>query len=175
MRGALYLAPKSKTLIDIGAEQIRVVNYDENGKVANYTLNQQCGAGLGYFIESIARMLGVTVDEMSDLAAKSKGVVHANGECGNYASLDILTYFHDNTAKEDIAWAALDAVANKIAATANLTNIDKDNVVLIGGLANNAGVVAALKRRMGGKIEVANEPEMVGAIGAAIIGATGSL
>jgi predicted CoA-substrate-specific enzyme activase len=171
VKGALKVAPGSKTLIDIGAEQIRVVKYDESGKVANYTLNQQCGAGLGAFAEAMARMLGVSVDEMSELAAKSKGGVVVNGECGNYASLDIVTMVHDNVAKEDIAWGVVDAIANKIAATANLTNIDKDNVVLMGGLARNAGVVAALKRRMGGKVEVAAEPEMVGAIGAALIGA----
>ena len=82
---------------------------------------------------------------------------------------------HDGTAREDIAWAVLDAIANKIAATANLTNIDKEHVVLIGGLAKNNGIVAALKRRIGGNIEVASEPEMVGAIGAAIIGANESL
>ncbi len=175
VKGALKVAPKSRTLIDIGAEQIRVVKYDENGKVANYTLNQQCGAGLGVFAEAMARMLGVTVEEMSGLAAKSKGGVSVNGECGNYASLDIVTMIHDNVAKEDIAWAVLDAIANKIAATANLTNIDKDNVVLMGGLAKSEGVVAALKRRMGGKIEVAGDPEIVGAVGAAIIGATEAL
>lgn len=73
------------------------------------------------------------------------------------------------------AWGVLDAIANKIAATANLTNIDKDNVLLIGGLAKNAGVVEALKRRISGKIEVAAEPELVGAVGAAIIGATETL
>jgi predicted CoA-substrate-specific enzyme activase len=175
VRGALKVAPSARTLVDIGAEQIRVVKYDKDGKVANYTLNQQCGAGLGLFIDAMARTLGVTMDEMVKLAAKSKGGATANGECGNYASLDIVTMIHDNAAREDIAWAVLDAAANKIAATANLTNIDRDHLVLMGGLAKNAGVVAALKRRMGGKIEVARDPEMVGAIGAAIIGATGSL
>ncbi|MFC2021307.1 acyl-CoA dehydratase activase [Chloroflexota bacterium] len=172
VKGVLKLFPKSRTLIDMGAEQLRVVKYDENGKVANYTLNHQCGAGLGEFAEAMARALGVTLDEMSKLAAKSKGTVPVNGECGNYASMDIVTMIHDNTAKEDIAWAVLDAVANKIAATANLIDIDKDNIVLIGGLANNEGVVAALKRRMGVNFQIPEEAETAGALGAALIGAS---
>jgi len=175
VKGALKLAPKSRTLIDIGAEQVRVVKYDGKGKIANYTLNQQCGAGLGVFAEAMARDLGITVEEMIRLAARSKGGVVVNGECGNYAGLEIMTLIHDGTAKKDIAWAVLDAIANKIAATANLTDIDKKNIILMGGLAKNEGVVAALKRRMGVEMDVAEEPEIVGALGAAVVGATETL
>ncbi len=171
VKGALWVAPGARTLIDMGAEQVRVVNYDENGKVLNYTLNQQCGAGLGAFAEAMARTLGVTLNEMIALADKSKGGVSVNGECGNYASLDIVTMIHDNVPKEDIAWAVLDAIANKIAATANLTRINEDSILLVGGLPKNSGVVKALERRMGSGVKVAENAEMVGAIGAALIGA----
>ena len=172
VQAALWLFPSARTVIDIGAEQIRVVKFDETGKVANYTLNQQCGAGLGTFAESMARALGVTLDEMSKLALKSKSDISINAECGVYASLDVVTLIHNNTAKEDIARAIVDAIAAKINATVNLTNIDKDNIILIGGLANSEGVVAALKRRMGIEFEIPKEPELAGAIGAALIEAS---
>ena len=174
VEAALWLFPPARTVIDVGAEQIRVVKFDETGKVANYTLNQQCGAGLGIFAESMARALAVTLDEMSQLARKSRKEVSINAECGIYASLDAVTLIHDNTAKADIARAVLDAIANKINATANLTNIEQP-IVLIGGVALNTGVVEALKKRMGANFLIPKDPELAGALGAALIGASETL
>jgi benzoyl-CoA reductase subunit D len=174
VEAALWLFPSARTVIDAGAEQIRVVKFDETGKVANYTLNQQCGAGLGAFAEAMARALGVTLDEMSQLARKSKKEISINAECGIYASLDVVTLIHDNTAKTDIARAILDAIANKINATANLTNIEKP-IVLIGGVALSTGIVEALKKRMGTDFLIPKDPELAGALGAALIGASETL
>jgi predicted CoA-substrate-specific enzyme activase len=172
VQAALWLFPSARTVIDAGAEQIRVVRFDETGKTASYTLNQQCGAGLGFFAESMARALGVTLDEMSKLALSSKKDTPINAECGNYAGLDVVTMIHNNTEKADIARAALDAIATKISATANLTNIDKDNIVFVGGVAYNEGIVDALKRQMGVDFMIPKEPELAGAIGAALIEAS---
>jgi predicted CoA-substrate-specific enzyme activase len=168
VQAARQLFPSARTVIDVGAEQVRVVRFDETGKVTNYTLNQQCGAGLGTFAEAMARTLEVTLDEMSELALKSKNNTSINAECGTYASLDVVSLIHDNTPIDDIAWAVVDAIANKISATVNLTNIEKD-VVLIGGVARNTGVIEALKKRMGIDFSIPEEPELAGALGAAFI------
>jgi benzoyl-CoA reductase subunit D len=171
IKAALRLFPSGRTVIDVGAEQIRVLKYDETGKVPNYTLNQMCGAGLGSFAESMARALEVTLDEMSSLAEKSKYDTSINAECGNYASLDVVTMIHNNAPKEDIARAVADAIATKIKATANLTNIGEP-VVLVGGVANNKSIVNALKRQMGIDFLIPEKPELAGALGAALIGAS---
>lgn len=171
VEGARKMCPDARTLIDIGAEQVRVVKYDENGKAANYTLNQMCGAGLGIFVESMARQLGITLDELNELAMKSSGVEPINAECGNFAALDVTTMIHNNTPKEDIARAIVDAVATRVKSTANLTNIDNDNIALIGGVARNKGIVEALNRQFGMTCMVPDQPEMAGAYGAAVIGA----
>ena len=170
VKAALWLFPSARTVIDIGAEQIRVVKFDESGRVPNYTLNQQCGAGLGFFAESMARALGITLDEMSQLALEAKGDISINAECGVYARLDAVSLIHNNTPKADIARAVVDAVATKIKATANLTDIEKD-VVLVGGVAYNKGIVEALKRRMGVDFLIPDQPELAGALGAALVGA----
>jgi activator of 2-hydroxyglutaryl-CoA dehydratase len=109
---------------------------------------------------------------MSKLALSSKKDTPINAECGNYAGLDVVTMIHNNTPKADIARAALDAIATKISATANLTNIDKDNIVLVGGVAYNEGIVGALRRQMGVDFMIPKEPELAGAIGAALIEAS---
>jgi len=118
----------------------------------------------------MARQLGVTLDELSELAMKSNGVEPINAECGNFAALDVTTMIHNNTPKEDIARAIVDAVATKVKSTANLTNIDKDNIALIGGIARNKSIVEALNRQFGVKCMVPDQPEMAGAYGAAVIG-----
>ncbi len=171
VEGALRLCPSAKTLIEMGAEQVRVAKFDETGKVANYTLNQMCGAGLGMFAESMARALGVTLDELNEMALRSKGAEPINAECGVYAGLDVVSLIHNNTPKEDIARAVIDAIATKVKATANLTNIDDDNIVLLGGVAKNKGVVDALNRKLGVECMIPEQPEMAGALGAALIGA----
>ena len=168
VQAARWLFPSARTVIDVGAEQARVVKFDETGKVLNYTLNQQCGAGLGSFAEAMARALEVPLDEMSELALKSKSNTPINAECGTYAGLDVVSLIHDNTEKADIARAVIDAIANKISSTINLTNIEKD-IVLIGGMARNTGVVEALKERMGVEFLIPEEPELAGALGAALI------
>jgi len=172
LEGARKLCPSARTLMDIGAEQIRVVRYGEDGKAINYTLNQMCGAGLGTFAESMARLLGITVEELSELASKSKGIEPINAECGVFAGLDVTTMIHNNTPREDIARAIVEAIATKVQATANLTDIDKDNIALIGGVARNKGVVDALNRQLGVECVIPEQPEMAGAYGAAIIGAS---
>ena len=169
VQGALRLFPAARTLIDAGAEQIRVVKFDETGKIVNYVLNQQCAAGLGAFVESMARALGVTLEEMSELSLTSRSDTLINAECGVYASLDVATLIHNNKAIADIARAILDAVANKINATVNLTIIDEP-IILVGGVARNEGIVDALKRRVGIELLIPKEPEMAGALGAALIG-----
>lgn len=174
VKAALWLFPSGRTVIDIGAEQIRVVNFDESGQVSNYTLNQQCGAGLGTFAESIARTLGITLEDMSQMAAESNSDISINAECGVYASLDVVTLIHNNTPRPDIARAIIDAIATKIKATVNLTNIEKD-IVLVGGVAHNKGIIDALRKRMNVEFLIPEEPELAGALGAALVGADESL
>jgi len=79
---------------------------------------------------------------------------------------------HNNTPREDIARAIVEAIATKVQATANLTDIDKDNIALIGGVARNKGVVDALNRQLGVECVIPEQPEMAGAYGAATIGAS---
>ena len=82
----------------------------------------------------------------------------------------MVSLIHNNNTKADIARAVIDAIANKISATVNLTTIDRDNIVLIGGLAHNEAIVNALKKRMGVDFLIPKEPEMACALGAALLG-----
>ena len=171
IKAAHFLFPSARTVIDAGAEQVRVIRFDKDGKMVNYVLNQQCGAELGTYLEAFARMLDATPEGISKLALGSKKNVSISGECAVFAGMDVVSLIHKNAAKADIAQAILDAVANKIAATANLTSIGKP-VALIGGVACNTGVVEALKRRMDADFLIPEEPQMAGALGAALVAAS---
>ncbi|MFO7995621.1 MAG: acyl-CoA dehydratase activase [Dehalococcoidia bacterium] len=171
VQAALWLFSTARTVIDLGADQARVIKFDKNGKVLDYVLNQKCAAGLGTFAESIARALEVTLDEMSELSSKSNSSVQVNSECAVYAGLDVVSLLHDKTDKADISRAVNEAIAVKLAAMVNEMTIEKD-VVLIGGMANNGALVSSLKSRLDVEFLIPEEPEFAGALGAALIAAS---
>jgi len=167
---ARWLFQTARTVLDVGAEQARVVTFDKDGKVLDYVLNGKCAAGLGTFAESIARTLEVDLDEMSELSSKSTIPVQVNSECAVYAGLDVVSLMHDKTDKADIARAVNEAIAVKLAAMVNEMTIEKD-VVLFGGMAKNGELIGSLKSRLGVEFLTPEEPEVSGALGAALIAA----
>ena len=94
-KAALSLFPKSRSVLDIGADQARGIRYDAKGKILQYMLNQKCTAGLGLFIESMARTLEMSVAEISKpVTTKSDTLV--SDQCGVFAELDVVGLIHDN-------------------------------------------------------------------------------
>jgi benzoyl-CoA reductase subunit D len=167
---ARWLFQTARTVLDVGAEQARAVRFDKDGKVLDYVLNQKCAAGLGTFAESMARALEIDLDDMSELSSKSKIPVQVNSECAVYAGLDVVSLMHDKTDKADIARAVNEAIAVKLAAMLNEMTIEKD-VVLFGGMAKNGELIGSLKSRLGVDFLTPEEPELGGALGAALIAA----
>ncbi|MBI4295991.1 MAG: CoA activase [Chloroflexi bacterium] len=170
-KGALALFPKSRSLIDIGADQARVIRYDASGKIQQYMLNQKCTAGLGTFIESIGRTLGMTVEEMGQ-PVKVKTNVAVNDQCAVFAELDVIGMVHENVSKANIVQAIDDAVATRLASMVHeMQSIDK-NTALIGGVARNEAVVKEMEKRLDIDFMIPAEPEYAGALGAALIAAS---
>jgi predicted CoA-substrate-specific enzyme activase len=169
IKAALWLFPQARSIIGSGADQARAVRFDAKGQLQEYVLNQKCAAGLGLFLESEARMLGLTVEEMGKLSAKSNGI-SINDQCGAYAGLDTVSLIHNNVAKAGLVQAIHEAVATRLSSMVNETSLEKE-VVFLGGVARNSGVVKALKTRIGIEFVVPEYPEYAAALGAAIIAA----
>jgi benzoyl-CoA reductase subunit D len=169
-KGARALLPDARTVIDIGAEGGRAVRMDANGRVLDFAVNEKCAAGAGAFVEAMARALETTVEEIGMLSLKSTRSVPVNAQCAVFAESEVVTLIHAKTPKEDIARAVHDAIGDRVASMVRRIGTDRQ-IVLVGGLARNAGFVESLGRSLESEIVVPDEPEFAGAFGAALAAA----
>ena len=169
-RGTYFIFPSVRTIVDIGAEEGRVVKIDEHGKVKDFGINEKCAAGAGAFIEAMSRALEVEIEEMGELSLKSTKQIPMNAQCTIFAESEVVSLIHQKTKKEDIIRAVHDAIADRNTSMLRQIGIEKD-VSLIGGMAKNIGFVDAMQRNLGFNLLVPNEivtPEYVSALGAAL-------
>lgn len=168
-RGAVFLNPAARTILDVGAEEARAIRCDARGRVLDFALNEKCAAGTGAFLESMARALGVSLDDLSALSLHSSHPGVMNAQCAVFAESEIVSLLHANTPVPDIARAIFGAIANRAVALTRRAGI-APQLVLAGGLARNVGFVAALRAALAqdGGIEPLDSPEYAGAIGAAM-------
>ena len=169
-KGIVHLLKSCRTVVDVGAEEGRTVRCDENGKVIDFAFNEKCAAGAGTFAEGMARALGVSLEELGPLALKSQQAVQMNAQCAVFAESEVVTLIHAKTPRQDIARAVLDAIASRIVSMVRKVGFEKD-IALIGGVALNPGFVAAMKRSLETDVYVPEDPEYVGALGAALAAA----
>ena len=166
-RGANHLFPNARTIIDVGAEEGRAIRCDK-GKAVDFVVNEKCAAGAGSFTEAMARALEIKVEDIGPLSLRSTSAIPMNAQCAVFAESEVVTLIHAKTAKEDIAKAIHDAIASRIGSMTRRLSIEKD-LALIGGVARNVGFVESLKKELAMDILIPEEPEYVGALGAALI------
>jgi benzoyl-CoA reductase subunit D len=166
-KGVISIFPSARTIIDVGAEEGRGIKCDSNGKVIDFAVNEKCAAGAGSFAESMARALELSLEDFGVLSTKSNKSIPMNAQCVVFAESEVVSLIHANTPKEDISKAVHDAIADRIISMVRRVGIEKD-VVLIGGVAKNVGFVDAIKRSLEMDILIPDNPEYIGALGAAI-------
>jgi benzoyl-CoA reductase subunit D len=166
-RGTLRLVPSARTAIDVGAEEGRAVKIGPDGKMADFATTERCAAGAGTFVETMARALEITVEEMAMLSLDSTKSISMNAQCAVFGESEVVSLIHAKTPKHDIARAVHDAIASRIASMARIVGLERD-VVMIGGLALNAGFVESLRRELSTEITVPENPDFAGALGAAV-------
>lgn len=172
-RGAGFLFPSVRTVIDVGAEEARAIRLGGAGRVADFAGNEKCAAGAGAFAESMARALQLSLAEFGAASLRSTRTIPMNAQCTVFAESEVVSLIHAATPVEDIARAVLDAVASRVCAMARRVGIEKD-IALIGGMAHNAGFVRGLTEALGVEcLALPDHPEHVGALGAALIAVQG--
>jgi len=168
--GAVLAHPPARTVIDVGAEEARAIRCDASGRLLDFALNEKCAAGTGAFTEAMARALEVPVEELGALSLQSTQTVSINAQCAVFAESEVVSLLHANTPRADIARAIHDGIAARIASLVRRVGVMQD-LVLIGGLAKNAGFVDSLGRALGATLVVPEWPEYAGATGAALVAA----
>ena len=165
--GANWLNPDTRTVIDIGGQDSKVISVDQDGRVIDFVMNDKCAAGTGRFLEVMAHALGVKTEELGNESLKSKKKVSISSMCTVFAESEVISLIAEGYAKEDIIRGLHEAISNRIGSMANRLRL-KNRVTLTGGVAKNIGMVQALKKRLKVKVYVPEEPQIVGALGAAI-------
>ncbi len=174
-RGGLILEPRARTVLDVGALYARAIQVDEHAKVLSYRMTSQCAAGTGQFVENIARYLGVRLDEVGDISNAAQRAEPVSGICAVLAETDVINMVSRGIATGEILRGIHESIAQQLAKLLRAAR-GKGPVLMTGGLAADAGLRAALTRRLGEDDkapEILSHPKSLyaGAIGAAAWGA----
>jgi predicted CoA-substrate-specific enzyme activase len=168
-RGALWLYPAARTVLNLGAESSRVISLDEAGRVRSFATNDKCAAGSGLFFDSIAELMGVSLEDMGNLALKAERTEDVSSRCAVFAESEIISHIHRGVSKESILsglhHAVVDRIMDLLSKVATLPD-----VAVSGGVARNPAVTGELSEKLGLALCLSAEPRIVGAIGAALSG-----
>ena len=170
-RGAHFMLPNARTIIDIGGQDSKAIEVDNQGNVQNFLMNDKCAAGTGRFLEVMAGVLEVgAVDNMGPLSLKSTSPCNITSTCTIFAESEIVSLRAEGMRREDLIAGVHKSIAIRVSAMAKRLNIVPD-IIFTGGVAKNTGVKAAIEEAIGtdsGTL-VPEEPQIIGALGAAII------
>ncbi len=167
-RGAYSLYPSCRTVIDIGGQDTKVIRINERGIVAEFDMNDKCAAGTGRFLEVMANALDVKLEEMGQRSLEYEEDLRISSVCTVFAESEVISLQSQGKAVNDILRGIHKAIADRTVGLLERIGVEKD-VVMTGGVAKNIGVVRAIEERLGVKLLIPEEPQTVGAIGAAHI------
>jgi len=173
-RGAFHQFPDVATIIDIGGQDSKAIRVGPGGRVLDFAMNDKCAAGTGRFLEVMAGALGVSLADMADLARAATINIAISSTCTVFAESEVVSLISQGRAQADIASAICRAIAQRTAGLAARVGID-DRVVMTGGVAKNRAVVDMLAEKLGRDISVPEEPQIAGALGAALVARESSI
>jgi (R)-2-hydroxyacyl-CoA dehydratese activating ATPase len=165
--GVHQLFPHAKTLIEIGGQSSKVIRINDEGKIINFLVSEKCASGSGRFLQVIARVLQVSMDEIGTLSLKSKNPISFSTSCAVFGESEAVSRIAEGTLKEDIIAGVHQALATKISTLAERINMEPP-CALIGGGALDIGLVKRIEMTMGVELEIPEEPQVVTALGAAM-------
>ncbi|MFC1859194.1 acyl-CoA dehydratase activase [Thermodesulfobacteriota bacterium] len=167
-RGAHYFFPTVRTILDMGGQDCKAIRCDENGKVTSFLMNDKCAAGTGRAMEVMADLLQVRLEDVGPFSLKAYGEpVKISSTCVVFAKSEVLSLIRQGEHINDILAGLCDAIADRIKGLIRAVGVEED-FVITGGISKNIGVVRRLEQKLGVKSHICFEPQIVGAVGAAI-------
>lgn len=164
-KGAYHYFPRKITIVDIGGQDTKIIKLNEKGKTIGFKMNRKCAAGTGAFLEDIAYKLDIPLEEMNSLAAKSSIETSLGSFCTVFASTEILTRIKEGEKIEDMVKSAFESVARRVIEMDTLG----ETIVMTGGVVSyNNIMLKILSRFVGNDILIPPNPQLSGALGAAI-------
>lgn len=167
-RGAVFLFPKTHSILDIGAQSTRAIRVLESGKVKEFRTNDKCAAGAGGFIERAAKYLEIKIEEVGELSMGSDKPKAISSVCAVLAESEIINHVSSGETIENILRGVHNSLSSRALALMKRAGLE-DEVTFVGGVARQKGMVRALEETLKKHVNVSKEPDMVGALGAALL------
>ncbi len=167
-KGVNVVIPQARTVIDIGGQDSKVISIDENGNIANFAMNDKCAAGTGRFLEVMAKALNASIEEIGPISLNGMAPCRISSTCTVFAESEMVTLRAEGESRENILAGIHAAMAHRVVIMGNAVGF-KNQIVFTGGVARNTGMKKALQDRIGKEIFVPEDPQIIGALGAAII------
>lgn len=166
--GVTWLMATARTVIDIGGQDSKVIGLDDSGNITNFVMNDKCAAGTGRFLEVMAGVLGMEIREMGAVSLLGKDPCPISSTCTVFAESEMISLRAEGRSREDLLAGIHKAMAHRVAVMGSSVGFKRE-VVFTGGVAKNAGMKKALEDEIGLEISVPEDPQIIGALGAALL------
>ena len=170
-KGANRLFPEARGVIDIGGQDSKAISINSNGGIVDFAMNDKCAAGTGRFLEGMARIMNLEIGEMGRLSLQAKQDVKISSICTVFAESEVISLLAKKVYEPyDIMMGIHSSVVRRVNMLVQKARLETP-IVMTGGVARNVGVIAAFERILNTKLLIPEDPQMVGAIGAAVLAA----
>jgi benzoyl-CoA reductase subunit A len=167
-KGANWFFPSARTILDMGGQDCKAIRCDSNGKVTDFVMNDKCAAGAGRSMGIISKLVNVPLEDLGELSLKATDKkVPISSTCVVFARSEVLGFLRAGIPKSSVIAGACEALASRVEGLLKRVGLERD-FVISGGIAKNIGIVRRLEKRTSLKSNICFEPQIVGALGAAI-------
>lgn len=166
-KGINYYFPSVRSIVDMGGQDCKAINCDEHGNVTNFVMNDKCAGGTGRFMEMIAEVLNLQLEEIGDVSLQSTNAIPFNTICAVFAKTEAINYQRKGIRKSDILSGLHEAIATRTYNLLKRVSVQPD-FSITGGISKNRGMVVKLTEKVGMEPLLCEDPQLCGALGAAL-------
>ena len=166
-RGAVHMFPGTRTVLDMGGQDTKAIRVGATGEIVDFCMNDKCAAGTGRFLGAASSALDIPLDQLGPTALRAERPVQISTTCTVFAESEVLSWLGKGKKIEDILQGVHRSIALRSMGLLRRVGIEQE-VTFTGGVARNIGMIAALEKRLGSRINVSDESHFMGALGAAL-------
>lgn len=166
-KGITWLLPGTRTIVDIGGQDIKVMRIGDRGQLLNFVMNDKCAAGTGRFLDTMAKVLDVSVTDLGSLSSHADEPAEISSTCTVFAESEVISKLAANVKLENIVSGIHKSVARRVASLVQRVGV-QPGVAMSGGVALNKGLVRSLEEEINTHIDVHEDCQLAGALGAAL-------
>jgi predicted CoA-substrate-specific enzyme activase len=169
-RGAHRLFPEARTVLDMGGQDCKAIRCDAEGRLGDFAMNDKCAAGTGRFLELMADVLEIPLGEIGPLSLEAADELRISNTCAVFAKSEVAALVRQGRDRGEILAGLHEAIATRVHALLRKVEVEPE-LVIAGGIGKNPGVVRRIEAKIGLRALLPPEPQIAGALGAALFAA----